>query len=93
MNNEEKRQKRESLLNSGIDTMCFVPYNTSKTQFVNARDNILIDDDLENLNDWQGQCGISIYFNEQLNNHDSYGNKNDKFIIINDLSKIYDIIK
>ncbi len=90
---EEKHKKREYLLNNGIDTMCFVPYNTSKTQFVNAKDNILIDDDLENLNDWLEQGGISIYFNEQLNNYDSYENKNEKFIIINDLSKIYDIIE
>lgn len=90
---EEKCQKRKYLLNNGIDMMCFVPYNTSKTQFVNAKDNVLIDDDLKNLNDWEEQGGISIYFNEHLNNYDSYGNKNEKFIIINDLSKIYDIIK
>lgn len=90
---EEKHKKREYLLNNGIDTMCFVPYNTSKTQFVNAKNNVLIDDDLDNLNNWQEKGGISIYFNEQLNNYDSYGNKNEKFIIINNLSKIYDIIE
>lgn len=38
---------------------------------------------------------MSVYqyfFNENLNNYDGYGNKNDKFLIINDLLKIYDII-
>ena len=80
------------MLENGINTMCFVPYISSKTQFVEVKGNILIDDDLKNLNDWQNRGGIPIFFNENLDNYDSYGKKNDKYIIINDLLKIYDII-
>lgn len=72
--------------------MCFVPYNASKIQFVDVNGNILIDDDLKNLNDWQNYGGISIFFNEKLDDYDSYGKRNDKYIIINDLLKIYDLI-
>ncbi len=35
---------------------------------------------------------FSVFFNKNSNNYDSYGNKNNKFIIINNLLKIYDII-
>ena len=39
-------------------------------------------------------CGdlADFFFNEKLDDYDSYGKKNDKYIIINDLLKIYDII-
>ena len=33
------------------------------------------------------------FFNEILDNYDSYGKKNDKYLITNDLLKIYDLIK
>ena len=89
---EEEKAKKKFLLLNGISTMCFVPYNASKTQFVDANGNILIDDDLKNLNDWQNCGGIPIFFNEKLDDYDSYGKKNDKYIIINDLLKIYDIL-
>ena len=49
-------------------------------------------DDLKKLNDWQNCGGLPIFFNEKLDDYDSYGKKNDKYIIINDLLKIYDII-
>ncbi len=90
---EEEKAKREYLLENGINAMCFVPYISSKTQFVEVKGNILIDDDLKNLNDWQNRGGIPIFFNENLDNYDSYGKKNDKYLITNDLLKIYDLIK
>lgn len=89
---EEEQAKRKYLLGKGINAMCFVPYISSKTQFVEAKGNILIDDDLKNLNDWQNHGGIPIFFNEKLGYYDSYGKKNDKYIIINDLLKIYDLM-
>lgn len=88
----EKEEKTKFLLNNTIKDMCFVPYESSKTQYVDVRNNILIDDDIVNLEEWSKQGGRSIFFNEDLNSFDSYGNKNDNFIIINDLLKIYDII-
>ncbi len=47
---------------------------------------------IKNLEEWEQYGGIAIFFNKDLNNYDSYGNNNDRFIIINDLLKIYDII-
>lgn len=59
----------------------------------NPNSNILIDDDIYNLEEWKQNGGISILFNKHMKNIDSYGNKSDKFIIIDDLFKICDIIK
>ena len=89
---EEQNSKKKFLQTKGITKMCFVPYNSSKTQYANPHENILIDDDLKNLEEWEQKGGISIFFNKNLDNCDSYGNKNNNFIIINDLLKIYDII-
>lgn len=65
----------------------------SKTDFVNPNSNILIDDDICNLEEWEQNGGISILFNKYMKNIDCYGNKSDKFIIIDDLLKICDIIE
>lgn len=75
-----------------VNVIC-VPYNSSKTDFVNPNGNILIDDDIYNLEEWKQNGGIPILFNKHMKNIDSYGNKSDKFIIIDDLFKICDIIK
>ena len=90
---EEKTEKAIFLQKVGIKNMIFVPYEESKTKYAVTHNNILIDDDLKNLKEWEENGGISIYFNKNLKIFDSYGNKNNKFIIINDLSKIYDIIQ
>lgn len=89
---EEQKSKMIFLQKKGINKMCFVPYNSLKTQYASPYKNILIDDDLKNLEEWEQKGGISIFFNKNLDNYDSYGNKNNNFIIINDLLKIYDII-
>lgn len=89
---EEKKSKMNFLQKEGINKMCFVPYDSSKTQYANPHKNILIDDDLKNLEEWEQKGGISIFFNKNLDNYDSYGNKNNNFIIIDDLLKIYGII-
>lgn len=89
---EEQNKKRDFLYKNGINRIIFVPYNFSKTKYANPFNNVLIDDDLKNLKEWEQKDGISIFFNKDLNNYDSYGNINDNFIIINDLLKIYDIM-
>lgn len=89
---QEQNAKTNFLLQNNIKKMCFVPYNSSKIRYVDPHNNILIDDDIKNLEEWEQYGGIAIFFNKDLNNYDSYGNNNDKFIIINDLLKIYDII-
>ena len=90
---EEQNAKIKFLQKNNIEKMCFVPYASSKTQYSDPQNNILIDDDLKNLEEWEQQGGISIFFNKDLLNYDSYGNKNNKFTIINDLLQIYVIIK
>ena len=82
----------KEIVNGYIEKMCFVPYASSKTQYADPQNNILIDDDLKNLEEWEQQGGNSIFFNKDLLNYDSYGNKNNKFTIINDLLQIYVII-
>ena len=89
---EEQKEKKKFLHKNGINKIHFVPYNFSKAQYVSPQNNILIDDELKNLEEWKQKGGISIYFNKKLSDYDSYGNKNNEFIIINDLLKIYDII-
>lgn len=89
---QEQVAKTNFLLKNKIKKMCFVPYTSSKAQYVDPHNNILIDDDIKNLEEWSQRGGIAIFFNKNLNNYDSFGNKNIKFVIINDLLKIYDII-
>ncbi len=89
----EEQIKRKFLLNNGIVNMCFVPYDHPKSRYAVSKENILIDDDIKNLDDWSEHGGKSIFFNKNLNNVDSYGNLNDNYLIINDLLNIHDIIK
>lgn len=90
--NEEKEAKIKFLKKHGINNFYFVSYDCQKTQVVDPCKNILIDDDVKNLEEWEHAGGNSIFFNKDLKNYDSYGNENKNFIIINDLIKIYDII-
>lgn len=90
---EEQKAKTLFLKNKNIFNVIFVPYNSSKSDFVKPFGSILVDDVIYNLEEWEQKGGISILFNEHMINEDSYGNKSNKFIIIDDLLKICDIIK
>ena len=90
---EEEETKKSFLKQQNIVNVICVPYNSSKTDFVKPFGSILIDDVIHNLEEWEQNGGISILFNEHMKNEDSYGNKSNKFIIIDDLLKICDIIK
>lgn len=90
---EEQNAKTLFLKSRNIFNVIFVPYNTSKSDFVNPSGSILIDDVISNLEEWEQKGGISVLFNKHMKNEDSYGNKSNKFIIIDDLLKICDIIK
>lgn len=56
------------------------PYDLKKTEVVNARGNILIDDSLFNLEDWEKASGIPIFFNKDGLDVDGWGETNKKFI-------------
>ena len=90
---EEQKTKELFLKKKNIFNVIFVPYNSPKSDFVNPSGSILIDDVIHNLEEWEQNGGISILFNEHMKNEDSYGNKSNKFIIIDDLLKIRNIIK
>lgn len=59
-----------------------VPTKISKSDMVNAKGNILIDDKLYNLDEWEEHGGISIFFNKDNLDYDVRGNKNTKYIKI-----------
>lgn len=89
---EEKVIKEKYLINNKINNIIFIPYEKDKSQVVNPKSSILIDDEVNNLNNWNKKGGKSIFFNKELKNIDSYGNTNKNYQTINDLLKIYDII-
>lgn len=70
-----------------------VPYNLKKSDVVNAKNNILIDDTIHNLDDWYLDGGTSIFFNKDNMDKDNWGNVNSKYKKIKDLEYLKDIIK
>lgn len=71
--------------NDVLTNIHLVPTKISKSDIVNAKDNILIDDKLYNLDEWEEQGGISIFFNKDNLDYDVRGNKNTKY------KKIYNL--
>lgn len=57
-----------------------VPYQVKKTDVVNARGNILVDDALFNLDEWYLAGGIPIFFDNNNSNIDNYGKENKKYV-------------
>lgn len=57
----------------------FVPTQISKSDVVSARGNILIDDKIYNLEQWEEKGGIPIFFNKNNNDYDVRGKKNIKY--------------
>lgn len=88
----EKKSKLKYLNNIGIRNVVFVEYEEQKSSVVNPMAKILIDDDIQNLDDWSNNGGIGLFFNSKLDNIDSYGNLNHKYVLIDNLCRLYDII-
>ena len=65
-----------------------VPTKISKSDMVNPKGNILIDDKVYNLDEWNSKGGISVFFNKNNNDIDIYGKANTKYKKINDLSML-----
>ena len=55
-----------------------VPYNVKKSDIVNANNNILIDDCIKNLNEWEHEGGKGILFDADDDNFDSWHVPNNK---------------
>ena len=56
-----------------------VPYQVKKTDVVNAKDNILVDDSLFNCDDWYQAGGMPIFFDTRGTNTDGWGVPNTKY--------------
>ena len=70
----------------------FVPTQISKSDIVSAKGNILIDDKVYNLEQWEEKGGIPIFFNKDNNDYDVRGKKNTKYKKICNLDILIDDI-
>ena len=76
----EKKAKIKFLKENNIRLdVIFVDIDNSKTQAVMAENNILIDDELKNLNEWVEKGGIGILYSKNDNHNDSNGELNTKY--------------
>ena len=62
-----------------------VPSEVSKSAVVDPKGNILIDDKIYNLEQWEQNGGTSIFFNKNTLNFDIYNTENKKYPKINNL--------
>lgn len=65
--------------NKVLANIHLVPTELAKSDIVEAKGNILIDDKLYNLDEWNKNGGISIFFNKNNNNFDIRGNENTRY--------------
>ena len=56
-----------------------VPFNLKKTDVVDAKNNILVDDAVYNLDDWSKDGGRPIFFNKDNKDIDEWGVVNTKY--------------
>jgi len=73
--------KIEFLRRMGINCdVILAPYQLKKTEVVNARGSILVDDAIFNLDDWNKAGGVPIFFNKDGMDTDGWGVKNKKYV-------------
>lgn len=87
---KEKEEKLKLLRDHNYNKKAiFLPFECKKTDIVNALGNILIDDTVHNLEDWEKDYGIPIYFNKDDKKIDPWGNKNNKYVMVHSLELLY----
>ena len=86
---EEGKEKIKWLKKHNIKLkVILVPYYVKKADSVDPRGNILIDDCLKTLSEWESNSGKVIFFDKNGNNYDSWHKKNiNNYERINNLSK------
>ena len=57
-----------------------VPYTVKKTDVVDAKGNVLVDDAVFNLDEWAMAGGIPIFFDNRGTNKDGWGVENKKYV-------------
>lgn len=77
---KEKNAKIKFLKEKSIKCdIIFVDIDSSKSQAVVVENNILIDDELKNLNEWVEKDGIGILYSKNADHKDSNGELNTKY--------------
>lgn len=90
---QEGIAKIEFLRNSNFNKpIITVPIDSKKCDIVEAKDNLLIDDTVHNLDDWTNAGGKAIYFNKDNIDIDPWNNTNTKYQKIKSLHILYDYI-
>lgn len=78
--------KIKHLRNLGIkNEIILVPYPLKKADLVDPRGNILVDDTIHNLDEWEEKDGISLFFNKDNSDIDGWNNVNKKYTRIESL--------
>lgn len=67
-----------------------VPYEVDKVEMVQAKGNVLIDDNIYNLEKWEEDGGIGIFFSKDCSKIDGFGRVNKKFKQIDSLNYLLD---
>ncbi len=76
---EEAKAKTVWIRNKGIkQNLILVPYYCKKTDIVDPDGNILVDDCLYNLYDWEDKQGVPILFDIDSDEYDSWNQPNAK---------------
>ena len=70
-----------------------VPIDYKKCDVVDAKNNLLIDNTVHNLDDWTNAGGDAIYFNKDNEDIDPWNNTNTKYKKVKSLHILYDYIK
>ncbi len=75
----ESAEKIKFLREQGIkQSIIIVPCGFKKTEIVSAKGNILVDDTIHNLDDWERDGGKGYFFSKDDKDFDSWGRKNEK---------------
>jgi len=67
------------------NNIILVPFNYKKSNIVRADGNILVDDTVHNLVEWEKDGGVSLFFSKDGRDTDNWGNKNTKYTKIKSL--------
>lgn len=74
------------------NNIILVPFIYKKTDIVDAYGNILVDNTLHNLDDWNKKEGIPIFFNKDNLDIDNYNNVNKNYPKIKSLEYLREVI-
>lgn len=89
----EKENKIKFLKKYGVGAEIITLYiDESKSTIVNPVGNVLIDDELKNIEEWEEKGGKGILYSKNDNNKDSDGKPNTKYKEISSLKQMFDNI-